>query len=352
VPDGLRCDDDHQCSIGRTCLDGKCRRTIDAGLDAGFESFFDSGVDSGGAFDAGTGDSGTSDAGFDSGSPDAGMADAGAIDAGILDAGGADAGPCAICAGGRCALKSQGAAAVPACVNYLLCDGLSSGCPFTASVGGCALGLRVNAQGVCVEKTHLLVEDFSDGLRLADAGFLDGGFKVFSSGPGNSYQVVGGQLKLTNAPAIGGMYVLSQQLYDLEDSTLTVDIVNPGTSGAVRQAFLRAQFGDTDLPYVGVLMSDGQVMGQYNVPGTYNFPTFGVRSQIGISRVRLRSVGRTVFFEYLQNTQWNSFIDGGVNNPLNTDLRNMRILLVASCYDTFDAGCPVGTAVFDNLNTP
>jgi hypothetical protein len=192
-----------------------------------------------------------------------------------------------------------------------------------------------------VKKTSMVTNDFSTSFA-AD-------FVVKTRGSGGMASLANGQLVLTNtSTSTGAVYLSSIAQYDLENSSVEIDVVSKGAASFVRNTILILQ-SQEDFSYLAIVVTTDAIVAQYHVDGTPDYPEPG-RMNFNASkpvRIRIRSSGNLVFFERsVTPGVWG--IIAQLNNPLPRPLRNMDISLQAGCYQDFD--CITGTSIFDNLN--
>jgi hypothetical protein len=364
VPPGKACDELHACASGTQCVKGRCGVEAAEG-DGGFSTSqqpSDAG-DSG----AVTGDAGSVvlDGGIDG--PDANFPDAGLLNE--FDAGANQAGlgtPCtddnrcgskicsqgvccdARCEGacqtqnmGRCQLRTQATPAVPACGGFLLCDGQQATCPTSCNAATCVTGTRCSTRG-CVQKMGSLVTDFSNGWSPQ--------FSSYTYGQAGTANSVTGQIHLTNANSESGVGIQTTDLYDLENSSVTIELVSSGPLSSSRESSLTLQATDTTDAFLAIIQGGDKVRAKYHINGSPDYPVLGEAtvSSSNALKFRIRSNQSMLTFELFSNGAWRQLSVG--SNPLGTPLLNMRIQMLALCYAT--SGCVSGTSIFDNLNTP
>ena len=147
----------------------------------------------------------------------------------------------------------------------------------------------------------------------------------------------------TNYPSIH-----SRRRYDLTDSELRLDLVDPGNQTLPT---LQAYAGGCAFPAltrcVQFLVSENKVYVQLNDNGAYStligdFPLLMRRS------LRLRESGGTLHLESLGNGGlWTPL--GSAPMPYRTDFMDMRIDIGAGAYVAQPSG---STIIWDNLNSP
>jgi hypothetical protein len=386
LTEGKRCDSLHPCQKERFCIEGRCFNSSpifegpdvlgtndDAGADSSLNER-DAGYDGSVDLDASVGPSGDA-GGFDAGrSEDAGsMADAGAKDAGSISDAGFDAGlplgrpcsgnnlcasgicsqsvccnepcdgACQSCTSGSCRVRPAASPGVPACFSLIGCNGVQGTCPAQCSAGTCTLGLRCD-QGSCVKKAAMLVSNFSSGWAPL--------FEPFTYGSGGTPNASNGAISLTNVANLsGGVGILSKALYDLEESSVTVQLVSIGAQSLTRQAYLSLESPDSNSGSLYLMVRNGFVVAQSHLNSTTVYPPFGNPMPLagnGPVSLRIRSAHGMVYFEILMGGSPVTVASGA--NPLGVPLLNMRVQFVNGCYA--DNDCVSATSVFDNVNAP
>jgi hypothetical protein len=338
VGPGKACDDGHRCKLGRRCVAGFCTDVADASVEA-----------LGDAGDA-PNDGGT--AVEDAGRPDVG------VDAGVLFGLGVACsvntlcasgfcsqgvccnascdGACQSCSGGACRLKPAGVPGTPTCGPYLSCTGTSAICPANCDAGSCSVG-RCDL-GKCVQKLVTLSTDFSNGWKPL---FLD-------YAAGGQVSLVNGAVQIENQKELASDTGLrSSELFDLEGSQLSVDLVSAGAPSLVRQVGVRIGQGDT---YVYLIENEGKLIAMSHVAGG-DYPEIGKidSGDGGSKKIRIREADGTIYFEASFATgQWVPVASR--LNPLPIALRNLEVILQAYCFQ--NDTCGGGTAIFDNVNSP
>ncbi len=324
---GRACDQSHECLEGRLCLDGRC---TDTSRDAGGAGDAGSvGIDGGAGRDAGalvTGSLCLVDAQCTSGFCASGVCCSERC-----------SGSCASCAApkGTCSPRAMGTLGAPACSGSLLCDGLTQACPSGCYRGGCVGGIRCDTVD-CVPTTAMFVDDFNGGLdtslwaTITSASsriFVDAGALTIRTGGGND-----------------GASLVSLGRYDLEGSSIEVDILKPGARAPSKISKLLLTI---DVQHqLSIDFENGVVSGNSQLNGLYTTTLFSYADDGGFRRVRMSEDGGVVRYEAGHKGQWQLL--GTQADPLGMPLRSMRVSLESFAYSVIDAG---GDAVFDNLNT-
>jgi hypothetical protein len=372
--DGKKCDEAHPCRSDRRCVDGRCLTDgdgggnvviSDAGIDAGPVDLMDSGfatrdasvvgldasIDVDAGQDAGPVDAGFLDAGVDAGSPlgrpcvGDGPCASGICSQGVCCNARCD-GACQSCGGGNCQLRTPGTAGVPACFAQNGCNGTQTTCPSSCTSGTCTSGLRCN-NGACVKKTSMLSLNFDNGWSPQMNGYAYGGSGMAAS--------INGQVHLSNLGGrFSGLGIESIEVFDFEDSSVTVEMVSTGTLSTSREAYLSLKANDTLDGNLVLGISGSTIFSAYHVSGSPEFikPKVIPFTTSGSIKLRMRAVKNAgtydVFYEVSLNGVWSTLTS--LPNPIQTPLRNMRIQFAAGCFAATE--CVAATAVFDNLNPP
>jgi hypothetical protein len=191
----------------------------------------------------------------------------------------------------------------------------------------------------------MLVSNFSSGWAPL--------FEPFIYGSGGTHQASGGTISLTNvANLAGGVAMVSTALYDLQDSSVSVQLVSIGLQSGTRQTILSVESPDSNSGKLYLHVQDGNVFAQSTLnskPGLN--PTFGPSHLLignGPMTLRIRSAQDMVYFETLVGASTKLIASGP--NPLGVPLINMRVRFENRCYANY--GCVSATSVFDNVNTP
>jgi hypothetical protein len=197
----------------------------------------------------------------------------------------------------------------------------------------------------------MLKNDFSTSLApdLVGSSYgIGGGMSVVS----------GGKVSVSNAPTgtpeHTGHIVNSIRRFDLLNSSVEVDLLDLGSQSTPRQVGVDIQGPDNamfDHNNLAIYFEGGELYGQIHGIGTGQYPPCGVvLIDAGTPlRLRIRSVGNNVSFEYRVGSQWNFMcsVDAGI-----AFTENVNIGLRSSCYSDQANACPAGSAQYDNLNLP
>jgi hypothetical protein len=212
------------------------------------------------------------------------------------------------------------------------------------------MGLRCEA-GACVKKMNMLVDNFSG--TMFGPGF---GERTFGPTPYGTAKLINGQVHLTNvANTKGGIGLQSTEVFDLEDSSITVELVNNGAESAARETYL--ELATANNSNLVLFLTDGKLGAQYYINGSPDRPSVddgGIPvTGTGPQKWRIRAAQNNqgeqiVSFDVFLAATWRQL--GEIRKPLRTPLQNMRVRLFSSCFDTMN--CVSATSIFDNLNTP
>jgi hypothetical protein len=194
-----------------------------------------------------------------------------------------------------------------------------------------------------MKKAEMLTEDFSTGYSSKSS--------QETYGSGGTASVSAGQLQLQNSAAsTGGIILKSQESFDLENSSVAVDIPNAGPISPTRVTFLFLTSRTDNESYIFLGTTGVGVVGQSRLKGAANDVVHGYANLSGMppGRVRIRSVQNTIYFERQSGGSYQT-IGTATNVPL-LFLQNLSVSLRVSCYQDMD--CVTGTSTFDNVNLP
>ncbi|MDP1821671.1 MAG: hypothetical protein Q8L48_00430 [Archangium sp.] len=326
----------------------------DAGTDAGTE---DAGVQDAGAQDAGS-DAGTKDAGTDAGVDAGTTRDAGGLLGGVCTLNSdcqnnrcidgrccADTcnGPCDFCdvpgQEGRCRPGQAGRTPAPACPGNYACTGLLTSCSAICTTDAGCVNSRCGAGGVCIQKLAQLKDDFNSG--GFDASVWD---QVDLS-----CAVVNQRFQVRTTPA-STFYptIHARQRYDLLDSELRVDLINPGDQTLPSmQAFAGGCDYATGTRCLQIIVSSGYLIIQLADNATYT-TILGDVPLAGRQSLRMREQTGRLFLEAKDDAGTWAEIES-MPTPFRSDFMDMSIDIGAGTYMPEPAA---STVIWDNVNLP
>jgi hypothetical protein len=175
---------------------------------------------------------------------------------------------------------------------------------------------------------------------------------MVTQGAGGTIQVSNGALFVRNfANQIGGALFQSSDVFDLTNSTLTVDIINGGPQGGSRETALNLFPNSVGLVRgMALYQAANKIYAQYFYNG---FAVIGADVTFAGSvplplKLRFRASGTSIVAEYSTGSGWLEV--GTVPNAFGGSLQDLKMSLASTCYVA--ATCMDGTSTFDNLNLP
>jgi hypothetical protein len=149
---------------------------------------------------------------------------------------------------------------------------------------------------------------------------------------------------VANSTAYSGIQSLN--LYDLTGSYLLAHCTNGGNQYASTQAMIMAEVTSSDS--IGLIISNGNLIAQSEVAGTYttqaSIPWVGAT----MSWLRIRESAGTIYWDYSANgVSWTNL--ASLADPAAWNLRTVRAVLQEGAYATTD---PQASSQWQSVNTP
>lgn len=238
---------------------------------------------------------------------------------------------------GRCEVAPLGHEPSTPCSGYFACNGVNTGCPSTcASDAGCS-NARCASGGACIPKISRLKDDFDAGIDLS-----------LWTNVSPTCTVVNGALHATTVPnTTSYVGVFSRYRYDLTDSEVRLELVDPGNQSQQNMEAIASACNANGSRCLHLFANRNDLVLELENNGNFTYP-WGVHGLLGKRYLRVRESGGTLFFE-AGATPGSYSVLGQTSTPLRQEWTDV----------TFDVGAgtfmPQGTAttvIWDNLNMP